>query len=126
MHAHTRPFFFFFFFFFSFFWLSLSLSLMAEKKKNFRTFRYETFSVVFGSTVASLAGILFAMWLRYVNPGSVMSLLMVEHTPDGHRRLGTMYGAIIGAVFLQIAQTWLPDLQNFSSPPPIWAGNEAS
>lgn len=82
----------------------------------FRTFRYETFSVVFGSTVASLAGILFAMWLRYVNPGSVMSLdlmlnILLMVIIGG---LGTMYGAIIGAAFLQIAQTWLPDLQKLA------------
>jgi branched-chain amino acid transport system permease protein len=28
--------------------------------------------------------------------------------------LGTMYGAIIGAAFLQIAETWLPDLQKLA------------
>jgi branched-chain amino acid transport system permease protein len=80
----------------------------------FRTFRYQTFAIVFGSAVASLAGILFAMWLRYVNPESVMAtpimlniLLMV--IIGG---LGTLYGSMIGAAFLQVAETWLPELQN--------------
>jgi branched-chain amino acid transport system permease protein len=80
----------------------------------FRTFRYQTFAIVFGSAVASLAGILFAMWLRYVNPESVMAtpvmlniLLMV--IIGG---LGTMYGSMIGAAFLQVAEAWLPELQN--------------
>jgi branched-chain amino acid transport system permease protein len=82
----------------------------------FRTFRYETFSIVFGSTVASLAGLLFAMWLRYVNPDSVMSLALMLNILlmviiGG---MGTMYGAIIGAAFLQIAETWLPDMQKLA------------
>ncbi len=82
----------------------------------FRTFRYETLSIVFGSAVASLAGLLFAMWLRYVNPDSVMSLALMLNILlmviiGG---MGTMYGAIIGAAFLQIAETWLPDLQKLA------------
>ncbi len=79
----------------------------------FRTFRYQTLSIVFGSVVASLGGILFAMWLRYVNPDSVLAtpvmlniLLMV--IIGG---LGTLHGAIVGAAFLQIAEAWLPDIQ---------------
>ena len=79
----------------------------------FRTFRYQTLSIVFGSAVASLGGLLFAMWLRYVNPESVLAtpimlniLLMV--IIGG---LGTLHGAIIGAAFLQAAEAWLPDIQ---------------
>ena len=82
----------------------------------FRTFRYQTMAIVFGSAVASLAGVLFAMWLRYVNPDSVMStpimlniLLMV--IIGG---LGTMYGSLFGAAFLQVAEAWLPDLQKLA------------
>ncbi|RJR17734.1 MAG: branched-chain amino acid ABC transporter permease [Desulfobacteraceae bacterium] len=79
----------------------------------YRTFRYQVLAIVFGSAMASLTGILFAMWLRYVNPGSVLSmpimlnvLLMV--IIGG---LGTMYGSIVGAAFIKIAEAWLPDLQ---------------
>ena len=82
----------------------------------FRTFRYQAFAIVFGSAVASLAGLLFAMWLRYVNPESVMAtpimlniLLMV--IIGG---LGTMYGSMIGAAFLQFAETWLPEIQKLA------------
>jgi branched-chain amino acid transport system permease protein len=82
----------------------------------FRTFRYQTMAIVFGSAVASLAGVLFAMWLRYVNPESVMAtpimlniLLMV--IIGG---LGTMYGSLFGAAFLQTAEAWLPDLQKLA------------
>ncbi len=79
----------------------------------YRTFRYQVFSIVFGSSIASLAGILFATWLQYVNPGSTLStpimlniLLMV--IIGG---LGTLYGSIFGAAFIKITETWLPDLQ---------------
>lgn len=79
----------------------------------YKTFHYQIFAIVFGSSIASLAGILYAMWLRYVNPGSVLStpimldvLLMV--IIGG---LGTLYGSIIGASFIKIAEAWLPDLQ---------------
>jgi branched-chain amino acid transport system permease protein len=79
----------------------------------YHTFRYQVLAIVFGSAMASLTGILFAMWLRYVNPGSVLSmpimlnvLLMV--IIGG---LGTMYGSIVGSAFIKIAEAWLPDLQ---------------
>jgi len=66
--------------------------------------------------VASLAGVLFAMWLGYVNPTSVLGipvmlnvLLMV--IIGG---MGTLYGSIMGAAFIQVAEAWLPDLQKLA------------
>lgn len=82
----------------------------------YKAFRYQVLSIVFGSAIASLGGILFATWLRYVNPGSTLStsimltiLLMV--IIGG---LGTLYGSIIGAAFIKMTETWLPDLQQAS------------
>jgi branched-chain amino acid transport system permease protein len=79
----------------------------------YKTFRYQVFAIIFSSAIASLSGILFALWLKYVNPESVLStalmlniLLMV--IIGG---LGTLYGSIVGAAFIKIAETWLPDLQ---------------
>ncbi len=79
----------------------------------YRIFHYRILSTVFGSSIASLAGMLFAMWLNYVNPDTVLGtplmlniLLMV--IIGG---LGTVYGGIIGAAFINITETWLPDLQ---------------
>ena len=79
----------------------------------YHTFRYQVLAIVFGSSIASLSGILFAMWLRYVNPGSVLSLpimlnVLLMVIIGG---LGTMYGSIVGSAFIKIAETWLPDLQ---------------
>lgn len=76
----------------------------------YQTFGYQIYSIVFSSAIASLGGILFAMWLCYVNPDSVFHtaimvniLLMV--LIGG---MGTLYGSIIGAGFLIITENWLP------------------
>ncbi len=79
----------------------------------YHTFRYQVLAIVFSSSIASLTGILYAMWLCYVNPGSVLSLpimlnVLLMVIIGG---LGTMYGSIVGAAFIKIAETWLPDLQ---------------
>ena len=78
----------------------------------FKTFPHQIYSIVFGSSISSMGGILFAMWLRYVDPESVLGVFsMVDYLLmviiGG---LGTMYGSIIGAAFFIIVQTWLPDL----------------
>ena len=79
----------------------------------YKTFHYQTFGIVFGSAVSALAGILFAMWLGYVNPDSVLGTaltlnILLMCVIGG---LGTLYGGIIGAAFITITQAWLPDLQ---------------
>ncbi len=78
----------------------------------FRVFHYRILATVFGSVVSSLAGVMFAMWLSYVNPDTVLGtplmlniLLMV--IIGG---LGTVYGGIVGAAFITVTETWLPDL----------------
>lgn len=78
----------------------------------FKTFGYQIYSIVFSSSIAALSGILFAMWLCYVNPDSVFHtaimvniLLMV--LVGG---MGTLYGSFIGAGFLIITENWLPGL----------------
>lgn len=78
----------------------------------FKAFPHQIYSLVFGSSISSIGGILFALWLRYVDPESVLGVFsMVDYLLmviiGG---LGTMYGSIIGAAFFIIVQTWLPDL----------------
>ncbi|OGP78281.1 MAG: hypothetical protein A2V86_16745 [Deltaproteobacteria bacterium RBG_16_49_23] len=78
----------------------------------FKTFPHQIYSIVFGSSISSMGGILFALWLRYVDPESVLGVFsMVDYLLmviiGG---LGTMYGSIIGAAFFITVQTWLPDL----------------
>jgi branched-chain amino acid transport system permease protein len=84
----------------------------------YKTFRYQMLSITFGSCLASLAGMLFAMWLCYVNPESVLGigtmvnvLLMV--LIGG---LGTLYGSIIGVSFVNVSENWLPQfLKNIAA-----------
>ncbi|MBU1341529.1 MAG: branched-chain amino acid ABC transporter permease [Proteobacteria bacterium] len=78
----------------------------------YETFGYQIYAIVFSASVASLGGILFSMWLCYVNPDSVFHtaimvniLLMV--LIGG---MGTLYGSMIGAAFLIITENWLPGL----------------
>lgn len=78
----------------------------------YKTFHYQVYSIVFGSAISSLGGILFAMWLRFVDPESVLGVFsMVDYLLmviiGG---LGTLYGAIIGVAFFIMTQAWLPDL----------------
>jgi branched-chain amino acid transport system permease protein len=78
----------------------------------YKTFRYQIYSIVFGSSIASLGGILFAVWLRFVDPESALGVFsMVDYLLmviiGG---LGTLYGSIIGATFFMATQAWLPDL----------------
>lgn len=78
----------------------------------FKVFHYRVLSTVFGSVVCSLAGVMFAMWLSYVNPdtvlGSTLMLNILLMVIIGG--LGTIYGGIVGAAFITVAETWLPDL----------------
>ena len=78
----------------------------------YKTFRYQIYSIVFGSSISSLGGILFAVWLRFVDPESALGVFsMVDYLLmviiGG---LGTLYGSIIGATFFMATQAWLPDL----------------
>jgi branched-chain amino acid transport system permease protein len=73
---------------------------------------YRIIATCLSAFVASLAGSLFAIWLKYVGPDTTLSfeimldiLLMV--VIGG---MGTIYGAVIGAVLLVLAQNYLQDL----------------
>lgn len=82
----------------------------------YKIFHYRVLSTVFGSTVSSLAGVMFAMWLSYVNPDTVLGIplmlnILLMVIVGG---LGTVYGAIIGAAFINIVETWLPDLEKLT------------
>jgi branched-chain amino acid transport system permease protein len=78
----------------------------------YKVIHYRVLSIVFGSVMSSLAGVLFAMWLSYVNPDTVLGIqlmlsILLMVIIGG---LGTVYGGIVGAAFITITETWLPDL----------------
>ena len=77
----------------------------------YRTVIYRTIANCLGAVVATLAGVLYALWLRYTGPNTTLDfgimidiLLMV--VIGG---MGTMYGAVIGATIFVVAQNYLQD-----------------
>ncbi|NDR58874.1 branched-chain amino acid ABC transporter permease [Aliiruegeria sabulilitoris] len=78
----------------------------------YRVVAYRTFVFCVSAVIASLAGSVYAIWLKYTGPDTALSfsimidiLLMV--VIGG---MGTMYGAVIGAVLMVLAQYYLRDL----------------
>ncbi len=78
----------------------------------YRVVAFRTAATCLSAACAALAGSLFAIWLRYVGPGTAMGfeimidvLLMV--VIGG---MGTLYGAAIGATLLVLAQTYLQEV----------------
>ncbi len=78
----------------------------------YRVVAYRTFVFCLSATVASIAGTVYAVWLKYTGPDTALSfaimidiLLMV--VIGG---MGTMWGAVIGAVLMVLAQYYLRDL----------------
>jgi branched-chain amino acid transport system permease protein len=77
----------------------------------YRTVIYRTIANCLGALVATLAGVLYALWLRYTGPNTTLDfaimidiLLMV--VIGG---MGTMYGAAIGATIFVVAQNYLQE-----------------
>ena len=83
----------------------------------YRVVTYRTLATCISAAMAALAGALYAIWLRYVGPDTTLSfeimvdiLLMV--VIGG---MGTMYGAVIGAVVLVLAQNYLQGVMGAAS-----------
>lgn len=78
----------------------------------YRVVWYRTVATCLSAAVAALAGSLFALWLRYVGPDTTLSFtimldLLLMVVIGG---MGTIWGAVIGATLLVLAQTYLQDL----------------
>lgn len=78
----------------------------------YRTVIYRSIINCVSAVMATLAGVLCALWLRYTGPGTTLSfdimldiLLMV--VIGG---MGTLYGAVIGATILLLAESYLQNL----------------
>ena len=83
----------------------------------YRTFIFQTLSITFGCVLATLIGGLYAMWVGFVNPESsleVMAIMLNVLLMVIIGGMGTLYGGIVGAAFLLITQTFLPDLQHLA------------
>ena len=83
----------------------------------YRVVVYRTTSSVLSALFATLAGAMLAIWLRYNGPDTSLSFeIMVDVllivVIGG---MGTIYGAVIGAVIFVIAQSYLQDLLRLAS-----------
>ena len=83
----------------------------------YRTVIYRTAANCLSALFATIAGALYALWLRYTGPNTTLDfaimidiLLMV--VIGG---MGTMYGAVIGATLFVIAQNYLQDAMKLVS-----------
>jgi branched-chain amino acid transport system permease protein len=67
--------------------------------------------------MAALAGSLYAIWLRYVGPDTTLSFeimldVLLIVVIGG---MGTMYGAVLGAVIFVLAQNYLQNLMRLAA-----------
>ncbi len=83
----------------------------------YRVVMYRTISSVLSALFATLAGVMLALWLRYNGPDTslafeiMMDVLLIVVIGG----MGTIYGAVIGAVLFVVAQSYLQDLLRIGS-----------
>lgn len=93
--------------------------LQAIRENEFRagalgypTIWYKALSSILAAMFATIAGGLYAVWLGYVGPGSTLSLnvltdILLIIVIGGS---GSLYGAIVGAVVIIVAENYLQSL----------------
>ncbi len=90
---------------------------MRAEAIGYRVVAYRTSVFVIAAVAAALAGVLWAVWLKYTGPETTFSfaimidiLLMV--VIGG---MGTMVGAVIGVTIMSLAQFYLKDLMDVAA-----------
>jgi branched-chain amino acid transport system permease protein len=83
----------------------------------YRTVVYRTVANCLGALAATLAGALYAIWLRYTGPNttldfSIMIDILLMVVIGG---MGTLYGAVLGATLFVVAQNYLQDAMKLVS-----------
>ena len=97
--------------------LSIRENEFRSEALGYRVVTYRTVANCLAALGATVAGILYAIWLRYTGPDTTLSfnimidiLLMV--VIGG---MGTMYGSVLGATIFVLAQNYLRDLMKLAS-----------
>jgi branched-chain amino acid transport system permease protein len=97
--------------------LSIRENEFRSEAIGYRIVTYRTVANCLAALGAAVAGILYAIWLRYTGPDTTLSfnimidiLLMV--VIGG---MGTMYGPVLGATIFVLAQNYLRDLMKVAS-----------
>ena len=97
--------------------LSIRENEFRSEALGYRTVAYRTVANCLGALLATAAGVLYALWLRYTGPDTTLSFnimidLLLMVVIGG---MGTMYGAAIGATLFVVAQNYLQDLMKLAS-----------
>jgi branched-chain amino acid transport system permease protein len=97
--------------------LSIRENEFRSEALGYRIVTYRTIANCLAALGATVAGVLYAIWLRYTGPDTTLSfnimidiLLMV--VIGG---MGTLYGSVIGATLFVVAQNYLQDLMKHAS-----------
>jgi branched-chain amino acid transport system permease protein len=97
--------------------LSIRENEFRSEAIGYRLVTYRTAANCLAALGATVAGVLYALWLRYTGPDTTLSfsimidiLLMV--VIGG---MGTMYGPVLGATLFVIAQNYLQDLMQLAA-----------
>ena len=89
--------------------LSIRENEFRSEALGYLTVIYRTIANCLGALVATVAGVLYALWLRYNGPNTTLDFaimidLLLMVVIGG---MGTMYGAVIGAAIFVVAQNYL-------------------
>lgn len=97
--------------------LSIRENEFRSEAIGYRLVTYRTAANCLAALGATMAGVLYAIWLRYTGPDTTLSfnimidiLLMV--VIGG---MGTMYGPVLGATIFVVAQNYLQDLMKLAA-----------
>jgi branched-chain amino acid transport system permease protein len=97
--------------------LSIRENEFRSEALGYRIVTYRTVANCLAALGATVAGVLYALWLRYTGPDTTLSfnimidiLLMV--VIGG---MGTLYGSVLGAAIFVLAQNYLRDLMKLAS-----------
>jgi branched-chain amino acid transport system permease protein len=97
--------------------LSIRENEFRAEALGYRTVVYRTAANCIAALLATAAGALYAVWLRYTGPDTTLSFnimidLLLMVVIGG---MGTMYGAAVGATLFVVAQNYLQDLMKMAS-----------
>jgi branched-chain amino acid transport system permease protein len=97
--------------------LSIRENEFRSEALGYRTVGYRTAANCLAALLATVAGALYALWLRYTGPDTTLSFsimidLLLMVVIGG---MGTMYGAAVGAALFVVAQNYLQDLMKLAA-----------
>lgn len=85
----------------------------------YRVLLYRSLSMAMSACFATMAGALLTLWVRYAAPSTTLSLdimlyLLLMVVIGG---MGTLYGAVVGATLVEVAQSYLQDFLGLINKP---------